>query len=70
MTPWLPAQLIKSLRIPFSRKLWLMMHGLLHLGLVRFALNPCELSGFKSQTNQNLSFFPISSNPHGIEITE
>jgi hypothetical protein len=35
------------LRIPFSRKLWLMMHGLLHLGLVRFALNPYGLSGIE-----------------------
>jgi hypothetical protein len=41
------------------------------LELVRFALNPCGLSGFKSQTNQNPSyFFPIPSNPHGTGITE
>jgi hypothetical protein len=43
-------------------------------GFDRFTLNPCELSrlsGFKSQTSQNLLyFFSIAFNQHGIEITE
>jgi hypothetical protein len=48
--------------------------GVVYSGLVRFALNPCGLGGldgFQSQTSQNLSqFFSITSNPHGIGITE
>jgi hypothetical protein len=41
------------------------------LGLVSFALNPCGLSGFNSQTSLNLSyFFLILYNPYGIGINE